>query len=62
MHGNWGIWGTWNECPVTCGGSEQSRTRKCDSPVPLNGGKDCDVDGSISIDTKRCNEDVCDGN
>ena len=63
VHGNWGQWHEWtpNECPVTCGGSDQSRTRECDDPAPFNGGNDCSVDGSTNIDIKRCNEDLCPG-
>ena len=61
VNGNWGDWVEWSKCPVTCGGSDQSRTRNCDNPAPLYGGTDCSVDGSTNIETRRCNENACPG-
>ena len=33
----------------------QSRTRKCDSPAPAHGGKDCQ---GPAQETRKCNEDI----
>ena len=49
----------WDDCPVSCGGGDHSRTRACDSPAPEYGGDDCTVDGSTDTETERCNEDPC---
>merc|ERR1712098_646936 len=39
INGNWGSWGSWSSCDSKTG--KKKRTRKCDSPAPLNGGKTC---------------------
>merc|ERR1712154_604299 len=59
IHGGWGDWTEWEECPVSCGGADQGRTRACDSPSPEFGGDDCTVDGSSASETQRCNENPC---
>lgn len=59
VHGGWGDWTEWEECPVSCGGADQGRTRVCDNPVPEFGGDDCTVDGSSASETQRCNENPC---
>ena len=59
VHGGWGDWTVWEECPVSCGGADQGRTRACDSPAPEFGGDDCTVDGSSASETQRCNENPC---
>ena len=28
----WGIWGTWNDCSVTCGYGVRIRNRSCNDP------------------------------
>ena len=58
-HGNWGNWGEWSNCSSICGQVCQymsayvvsicgqgriQRYRKCDSPAPEHGGKDCPGD------------------
>ncbi|OWF39337.1 coadhesin-like [Mizuhopecten yessoensis] len=42
QHGGWSLWGSWNKCPVTCGVGQRTRTRECNSPRPLFGGRRCD--------------------
>jgi len=59
INGGWGDWTEWDECPVTCGGADQGRTRVCDNPAPQFGGDDCTVDGSLDSGTQRCNENPC---
>jgi len=59
IHGGWGEWSAWDECPVTCGGADQGRTRECDNPVPAFGGEDCTVDGSLGSESQSCNEAPC---
>jgi thrombospondin 1 len=59
VNGGWGNWSEWEECPVSCGGADQRRTRACDTPTPEFGGDDCTVDGSTNSETQRCNENSC---
>ncbi|XP_023932371.1 uncharacterized protein LOC106151767 isoform X2 [Lingula anatina] len=39
--GNWGIWGSWSSCSLSCGQGLRSRTRLCVYPVPAGTGKPC---------------------
>ncbi|PVD27602.1 hypothetical protein C0Q70_12766 [Pomacea canaliculata] len=41
VNGNWGLWGTWSACPVTCGQAQRERRRQCDSPSPNFCGETC---------------------
>lgn len=59
VHGVWGQWNEWKECPVSCGGADQTRIRVCDNPAPEFGGDDCTEDDSSSSETRRCNEESC---
>ena len=52
----WGEWSPFGDCPVTCGGATQDRTRVCDSPPPEFGGLDCIGD---STTTQECGNDPC---
>ena len=61
VNGGWAEWEDWKDCPVTCGGSNQSRIRLCDNPEPAFGGKHCTDDGSIDSESQRCNENACPG-
>ncbi|KAK2182809.1 hypothetical protein NP493_335g03034 [Ridgeia piscesae] len=44
IDGAWDPWSEWTECPVTCGGSSQKRTRLCQGPfyggTPCRGGSE----------------------
>ena len=41
VHGRYSDWGDWGECSETCGQGVHYRTRSCDNPRPMNGGRDC---------------------
>ena len=56
VDGGWGRWSDWSVCSVTCGDGLRSRTRECDDPAPMHGGKDCSG-GSFETEvcvTRRC--------
>ena len=59
MDGGWGAWADWSVCSLTCGGGTQTRERKCDSPVPAYGGKDCEPDDDDEEQEKTCNIASC---
>ena len=56
VNGTWSSWSFWGGCLATCGVSLRQRNRKCDNPVPLNGGKYC-----VGNDTEytSCTMDNC---
>jgi len=58
VDGQWGVFGSWSSCSVTCGGGVRTRERACDSPPPSGGGADC---VGISTSQEECNTDVCPG-
>ena len=41
VEGHWGRWGPWTQCSQTCGQGFSQRSRQCDDPLPLYGGKYC---------------------
>uniref|UniRef100_A0A667YJF4 SCO-spondin n=1 Tax=Myripristis murdjan TaxID=586833 RepID=A0A667YJF4_9TELE len=47
--GPWLPWSQWSVCSVSCGGGQQSRSRRCSSP-PCSG---------LSRQSKTCNTQVC---
>ncbi|KAK3095541.1 hypothetical protein FSP39_015906, partial [Pinctada imbricata] len=61
VNGNWGSWGSYGGCTVTCGGGTKTRSRSCNNPAPAHGGQDCSGSGSSSA---SCNTHHCpiDGN
>ncbi|VDI65145.1 Hypothetical predicted protein [Mytilus galloprovincialis] len=58
VHGNWGGWGAWNRCPVTCGGGRQISNRACNDPSPLYGGSACSGNSksSVAVLLNECQE------
>ena len=56
VDGQYGAWGDWSQCTATCGGGQHTRTRKCDSPAPAHGGKECVGDAE---ETEECNKQAC---
>lgn len=41
VDGSWGHWSGYGNCSVVCGNGQKIRTRHCNNPEPLNGGRDC---------------------
>ncbi|OPJ77524.1 hemicentin-1 isoform B [Patagioenas fasciata monilis] len=58
VDGNWGQWQAWSQCSASCGGGEQTRTRLCSNPAPLNRGRPCPGDAS---QISKCNTQACPG-
>ncbi|XP_063692594.1 SCO-spondin-like isoform X10 [Bolinopsis microptera] len=55
VDGMYGEFGDWSECADECGGT-QSRTRECDSPVPENGGAECEGEAEETQDCPACRQ------
>ncbi|XP_074636588.1 uncharacterized protein LOC141894732 [Acropora palmata] len=60
VDGGLGEWGAWSECSLTCGIGKQRRMRKCDSPKPQNGGRQCDM--KEYVHERYCRKRKCGGN
>ena len=58
VNDNWGAFGAWSSCSVTCGGGIRSRTRLCNNSSPSDGGQPC---VGSSTQTERCNVQNCPG-
>ena len=58
VHGNWGTWGTWSDCSKTCGNGQNNRTRECNNPAPMHGGRNCD--GNMT-EVDVCKDKECPG-
>ena len=56
VNGGWGDWQPYGACTKTCGAGTRIRSRKCDNPLPSNGGLDCPGD---STQTSSCTEGPC---
>jgi len=59
VDGRWSEWSVWDECSVTCGQGQRSRTRECNNPSPAYGGRMCNGDWQ---EFDRCNITPCPGN
>ena len=57
VDGNWSDWKDWSDCPVTCGGGVQNRSRTCTNPPPKYGG----VCIGPGVQTKTCLVKRCPG-
>ena len=66
VDGGWGAFTKWSDCSskniigfpgvFPAGTCTQSRSRKCDSPTPINGGQTCDGPGT---EVKKCTGEKC---
>ncbi|XP_052084658.1 coadhesin-like isoform X2 [Mytilus californianus] len=56
IDGNWSEWSSWDTCSETCNGGIQDRNRKCDAPLPSNGGLYCN---GKTIESRACNNENC---
>ncbi|XP_052061953.1 hemicentin-1-like [Mytilus californianus] len=56
VNGNWGSWGIYGSCSVTCGAGVQMKTRACNDPAPSQNGKPCD---GANTSSKNCNMKAC---
>lgn len=56
VHGGWSEWSAWTPCTASCGGGESMRSRRCDNPVPTNGGNEC---AGEAMETAPCNTQAC---
>ncbi|XP_034186806.2 A disintegrin and metalloproteinase with thrombospondin motifs 1 isoform X1 [Osmia lignaria lignaria] len=54
--GGWSAWSDWGKCSRTCGIGVQCRTRKCNKPLPIHGGKYC---SGPTDDCKLCDLPKC---
>uniref|UniRef100_A0A673BVE2 ADAM metallopeptidase with thrombospondin type 1 motif, 2 n=1 Tax=Sphaeramia orbicularis TaxID=375764 RepID=A0A673BVE2_9TELE len=54
--GSWGTWSSFASCSRTCGGGVRFRTRRCDNPVPANGGRTC---FGNSYEFQLCSQEEC---
>lgn len=56
--GGYSNWGDFKDCSKSCGAGLQYRTRTCDNPKPLYGGKNCTRLGPAN-ETRACNTFYC---
>ncbi|AWO99730.1 putative disintegrin and metalloproteinase with thrombospondin motifs 2-like [Scophthalmus maximus] len=54
--GGWGTWSSYGSCSRTCGGGVRFRARRCDNPVPANGGRTC---FGNSYEFELCSQEEC---
>ena len=59
VDGKWGQWGGYGACSKTCNPGHKVRERKCNSPSPSHGGKEC-IGSAREVTT--CNTKGCPGN
>ncbi|XP_004594559.2 SCO-spondin [Ochotona princeps] len=58
VSGAWTPWTPWSNCPVSCGGADQVRSRSCTAPTPGPHGTPC---SGPSTQTQRCGQQPCQG-
>ena len=59
VNGGFGNWSKYSVCSVSCDGGVQYRERKCNSPPPKYGGKNCD---GPTREKRSCGESKCPSN
>lgn len=58
VHGGFSEWAEWGPCSVSCGVGNQKRLRKCNKPLPANGGRHC---AGSDAETRSCQGKPCPG-
>ena len=58
VHGGYSAWGNFSVCSKSCQNGTKFRTRTCDKPRPLHGGRNCSRLGP-SLEVLACNEFPC---
>ena len=58
VDGGWSDFGEWDNCTMPCDGGTTCRERKCNNPIPKNGGEECHGE---SQECKDCNTISCKG-
>jgi uncharacterized protein YegL len=56
VDGGLGDWTPWTDCTASCGGGTTTRTRQCNNPTPMYGGKDCTI---YPIEHDTCKTSAC---
>ncbi|KAK3592726.1 hypothetical protein CHS0354_007728 [Potamilus streckersoni] len=56
VHGSWSEWSFFGKCSLTCGQGVQQRTRSCENPEPVNGGRSCIGE---SVEQRPCSVRQC---
>uniref|UniRef100_A0A8D2ECW6 SCO-spondin n=1 Tax=Theropithecus gelada TaxID=9565 RepID=A0A8D2ECW6_THEGE len=54
----WTLWSSWSDCPVSCGGGNQVRTRACRAAAPHHGSPPC---LGPDTQTQPCGQQPCPG-
>lgn len=58
VHGGFSEWAEWGLCSVSCGIGAQKRLRRCNNPLPANGGRRC---VGSDTETRNCLGKPCPG-
>lgn len=61
IDGAFSEWNTWTPCTKSCGGGTKKRSRHCNNPIPMYGGKNC---SGVYKEEGDCSKSPCpvDGN
>ena len=58
VNGNWGDWMEWSVCSKTCGEGLKNRSRECNNPQPMFGGRVC---LGYNTQLENCKDTECPG-
>ncbi|XP_069497466.1 hemicentin-1 isoform X2 [Ambystoma mexicanum] len=56
VHGGFSEWLEWQACSVTCDLGVQKRSRRCNNPLPANGGRHCQ---GPDVESRSCQNKPC---